>query len=366
MAPGCLGLRPDGRHDIMKTKKISRRGILAGGNWIVDRVKLIDVFPQPGTLSNINGESSGTGGSPYNVLINLAKLGAKFPLAAAGLVGADALGKEILKHCKRHKIDTKQLTTGKDAATSYTDVMTEQSASRRTFFHFRGANAKWTGAALNFEQTKARFFHLGYLLLLDTLDQPDKKYGTKAAALLARAQKAGLKTSVDVVSEDSDRFAKIVTPALKHTNYCILNEVEASRTTGFQIRGSKGELNTVAVKHAAGTLLQAGIREIVVIHFPEGAFARTRAGTDAWQSSLKLPAHYIKGAAGAGDAFCAGMLLGLHEGWDLQQCLFASICAAAASLSKPACTDGIASLETCLALAQKYRPRPKLDKARLH
>jgi hypothetical protein len=43
-------------------------------------------------------------------------------------------------------------------------------------------------------------------------DQPDAKFGTKAARLLAEAQEAGLKTSVDAVSEDSDRFAKIVTP----------------------------------------------------------------------------------------------------------------------------------------------------------
>ena len=121
----------------MKTKKTSRRGILAGGSWIVDRVKLIDVFPQPETLSNIRGESRGTGGSPYNVLINLAKLGAKFPLAAAGLVGADELGKEILKHCKRHKIDTKQLQVGKEAATSYTDVMTEQSTGGAPFFTYK-------------------------------------------------------------------------------------------------------------------------------------------------------------------------------------------------------------------------------------
>src|SRR2546422_2768080 len=27
----------------------------------------------------------------------------------------------------------------------------------------------------------------------------------------------------------------------------------------------------------------------VVIHFPEGGFARTRKGEDAWQSSLKTP-----------------------------------------------------------------------------
>ena len=345
----------------MKAKKISRRGILGGGNWIIDRVKLIDVFPKPETLSNISSEARGTGGSPYNVLIDLAKLGAGIPLSAAGLVGADELGKEILKHCKQHKIDTKQISVSKEAATSYTDVMTETDYGRRTFFHFRGANAAWTGEELDFAQSKAKIFHLGYLLLLDALDQPHKKYGTVGASLLARAKAAGLKTSIDVVSEDSDRFAKIVIPALKYTDYCVLNEVEAGQTTGFKVRGNDGELDTVAIKHAAGELLQAGIREVVVIHFPEGAFARTKDGVDVWQSSLKLPKRFIKGSAGAGDAFCSGVLMGLHEGWELQRCLHTGVCVAAASLSDPTCTGGVLALDDCLALAKKYRPRPKLD-----
>lgn len=346
---------------MMKSKTISRRGILGGGNWIIDRVKMIDVFPKPETLSNISEESLGTGGSAYNVLIDLAKLGAPFPLSGAGLVGADELGKEIVKHCKRHKIDTKQITVSRDAETSYTDVMTEIDSGRRTFFHFRGANAAWTGKELRFEETRARIFHLGYLLLLDALDKPNKKFGTVAASLLSRAQKAGLKTSIDVVSEASDRFPRIVLPALKYTDYCILNEVEAGQTTGFELRGADGVLDTVAVKHAAGELLQAGIREVVVIHFPEGAFARTKDGIDVWQSSLKLPKKHIKGAAGAGDAFCSGVLLGLHEGWELQRALFTGVCAAAASLSDPTCTGGVAPLEDCLALAKKHPPRPKLD-----
>jgi sugar/nucleoside kinase (ribokinase family) len=345
----------------MKAKKISRRGILGGGNWIIDRVKLIDVYPKPETLANISSEARGTGGSPYNILIDLAKLGAGFPLSAAGLVGADELGKEILKHCKQHKVDTKQLSVSKEAATSYTDVMTESDSGRRTFFHYRGANAEWTGNELAFDQTKAKIFHLGYLLLLDALDQPNKKYGTNAAALLAKAQAAGLKTSIDVVSEDSDRFSKIVLPALKYTDYCILNEVEAGQTTGFKVREADGGLDTVAIKHAAGELLQAGIREIVVIHFPEGAFARTKDGMDVWQSSLKLPKKQIKGSAGAGDAFCAGVLMGLHEGWGLQKSLYTGVCVAAASLSDPTCTGGVGSLDSCHALAKKYRPRPKLD-----
>ena len=64
----------------------SRHGLLSGGNWIVDQVKLIDVYPQPEQLGNIRAQSQGTGGAPYNVLIDLAKSGAPFPLFGAGLV----------------------------------------------------------------------------------------------------------------------------------------------------------------------------------------------------------------------------------------------------------------------------------------
>src|SRR5229473_755430 len=72
-----------------------RRGLLSGGNWIVDQVKLIDVYPQPEQLGNIRSQAQGTGGAPYNVLVDLAKTGVPFPLFAAGLVGQDTLAARI-------------------------------------------------------------------------------------------------------------------------------------------------------------------------------------------------------------------------------------------------------------------------------
>lgn len=325
-------------------------------------MKMIDVYPQRESLANIASQSTGTGGSPYNVLVDLAKLGVDFPLSAAGLVGKDALGEAIIKDCQNHKIDTRYLKMTQEAPTSYTDVMTERTGGKRTFFHLRGANALWKGADLDFSKTKARIFHLGYLLLLDALDEPDAKYGTKAARLLAAAQEAGLRTSVDVVSEDSDRFAQVVTPALKYVDYCILNEIEAGKTAGFKIRQADGKLDTVSLRHAAGALLQKGVREQVVIHFPEGAFARTRKGEDVWQSSLKLPAKAIAGTAGAGDAFCAGILLGFHEDWELKKSLETGVAVAAASLSDPTCTNGVKPLAACQALAKKYGYQTTLDR----
>jgi sugar/nucleoside kinase (ribokinase family) len=346
----------------MKTKSTQpREGILAGGNWIIDQVKVIDTYPAPEKLANILNERQGTGGAPYNVLVDLAKLGVGFPLYGAGLVGKDALGEHILEDCRQHQIDARHVQMTAQAPTSYTDVMTEVKGGRRTFFHNRGANALWDGKGLDFKKIKARIFHLGYLLLLDALDAPDRKAGTKAAALLAAAQEAGLKTCVDAVSEDSDRFPRIVQPALKHADYAIFNEFEAGKTTGFRIRQADDRIDPVSLRHAAGSMLQMGVRELVVIHFPEGGFARTRRGEDFWQPSLNVPAKGIRGTAGAGDAFCAGVLLGLHEGWELGECLRTAVCAAAMSLTESTCTDGMKPLKTTMELAKKHRFGPPID-----
>lgn len=340
----------------------SRSGLFSGGNWIVDAVKMIDLWPQQDTLANIFSTTKGTGGSPFNVLVDLAVMGAKFPLEAVGLVGDDGDGAWIMEECAARGIDTRALQKTSLAPTSYTDVMTVQSTGRRTFFHARGANALLDSSHFDFSQTNARIFHLGYLLLLDRLDLPHPEYGTVAAEVLARAQAAGLKTSIDCVSEDSDRFPKIVLPALKHVDVCIMNEFEAGRVTSRKVR--VGDAHTSApgaafldrkeLRAAMQQLLEAGVRERVVVHFPEGGCALGRDGSWHEHGSVQLPADYIKGAAGAGDAFTAGVLYGWHEGWPVEEWLKLGVCAAAANLSDETCTKGLKPLAECLALGERY------------
>jgi len=326
-----------------------RRGILAAGNWIVDNTKIVDIYPTQDALCNILTESSGNGGSPYNLLIDLARMQAPFPLEALGLVGDDNEGQAIREDCFRHQIDTRQLHTCKNAHTSYTDVMSVKATGRRTFFHQRGANALLGPEHFDFTASRARHFHLGYLLLLDRLDQPDPQYGTVAAGLLKQAREAGFKTSIDVVSEDSDRFPSIVHPALKYTDYALLNEFEAERTTGIPIL-INDRVDDTNLEMAARHLLEAGSCEWVIIHFPEGALAARRNGPSLRQASVQLPPEKIIGATGAGDAFVAGLLYGLHEEKPMEECLHYAVCVAAACLTEANCSDGIQPLSVCLEL----------------
>lgn len=51
--------------------KENRTGIASGGNWIVDRLKIIDTYPEKGMLANIAGESYAIAGAPANVQLGL-------------------------------------------------------------------------------------------------------------------------------------------------------------------------------------------------------------------------------------------------------------------------------------------------------
>jgi sugar/nucleoside kinase (ribokinase family) len=329
------------------------RGIIAGGNWIVDHVKVIDAWPPQDALANILSQSRGNGGSPYNILKNLAKLGASFPLHAVGLVGDDADGSFILADCHRHGIDIAQLRPTPLAATSYTDVMTVRGNGRRTFFHQRGANAKLSPGSFVFPANRARHFHLGYALLLDTLDQigPDGLPGM--GKVLANARAHGLRTSLDCVSENSDRFATVIVPVLPAVDVLFVNDFEAEKLTGLTL-GRGNRLNRPLVEEAGKRLLALGVRQWAIVHFPEGACATSRAGDRVWSPALNVPEAVIAGAAGAGDAFAAGVLYGLHEDWPIGRCLTLGVCTAAASLREVTCSDGVSSQAECLALADEW------------
>ncbi|HEY3268770.1 MAG TPA: carbohydrate kinase family protein [Armatimonadota bacterium] len=329
-----------------------RRGIAAGGNWIIDHVKLIDAWPAQETLANIVGQCSGTGGAPYNVLVDLHRMLAPFPLTAIGVLGRDPDGDAIAEDMRARGIASR-FRRSDTRATSFTDVMTVQSTGRRTFFHNRGANAELSPADVPLDELNARILHIGYLLLLEGMDADDPDYGTAAARVLAGARERGIRTSVDVVSEASNRFQGVVTPALPHVDYLICNEIEAGRIVGIDIRVDD-RLDRGALPRAARALLDLGVNEAVVIHVPEGGFAMTAAGEEAFRPSLTLPPGYIQGAAGAGDAFCAGFLLGAHEGWPLERRLTLAVCAAAASLSDPTCCAGMLPVEELLALGERY------------
>lgn len=331
-----------------------RNGIMVGGNWIIDQVKVIDVFPEEEKLVNILDEYSSNGGSAYNVLKDLAKLEVDFPLEGVGLVGDDERGAGIIQECTDMGIDTSQIQKKEGAFTSYTDVMTVKSTGRRTFFHQRGANAQLGIDDFNFSASSAKLFHLGYLLLLDQLDHIDKDGMTGATKVLKLAKDNGYLTSADIVSEKSDRFKIVIPPALQYIDYLFVNEFEAGMITGFQTISNTGTILLDNCYQAAAKIIEMGVREWVILHFPWGAIAVSKAGRQLFQPSVNLPGSEIIGAVGAGDAFAAGVLMGLHNNDVMEYCLELGVCAAASSLFAATSSDSVMKASECLVLSKTF------------
>ncbi len=325
-----------------------RCGLLAGGNWIVDHVKLIDGWPAQDTLANITSQSDGNGGGSYNVTKNLAKLGCGFPLAGIGLIGRDADGEKIMRDCDAHGIDRSAIVQTSDAPTSYTDVMTVASTGRRTFFHQHGANALLDAVHFDLSKTRARIFYLGYLCLLQKLDAVGGDQHTPASRILEQASGLGLVTAADLVSIGTGDFAAIINPSLPHLDFLFLNEYELARLVGENAVKSPAGLEMQAKK-----VLECGVRQAVVVHLPEGALCVSRQNQTFMQASVRVPSEMIAGTAGAGDAFAAGFLFGVHEGWDFQRCLELGGCAAAASLRNATCSATIEPWQKCLTLGRQ-------------
>ena len=315
------------------------------GSLIVDEVKIIKSWPAQGMLVEIESLSRAVGGAVCNTGIDLKTLDPSIQVKAVGKVGCDDKGDFIIETLSGRGLDVSGIERVNGVPTSFTDVMTVAGTGERTFFNMHGADSTLVPGDINPETLGCDILHFGYLLLLDGMDEEDAEYGTKAARLLAAAQAAGIKTSVDVVSEQSERFARIVKPALKYCDYAIVNEVEGSLATGV----GKSDIRGICEG-----LLSLGVRERVAVHCPETGATMARNGEFAQVPSLRLPQGWIRGSVGAGDAFCAGMLYAIMKGLPPEESLRLASCSAACNLSAPDSISGARSLAETMALDSQF------------
>jgi len=332
----------------------ARQGIACGGIWVVDLVKVIDHYPQENSIAYISEMSRGGGGCAHNVVVNLAKFDASLPLHAVGIIGNDAYADYLVSECRRFpNVNVDQLRRTDRDATSYTDVFSIKASGRRTFFHYLGTNRLFQPAHVDVDSLPVKIFHLGYLLMMEAMDQPDAEFGTVAARFLAQLQSRNILTSIDLVSENSDRFRHIVPPALKYTDYCIINDWEAERLTGIPLRVG-GKLLHENLGRIGAAILSFGVKDLVVIHFPEGSYLLSKDGLELRQPSLDVSDDCIVGSAGAGDSFCAGILYGLYQGWNHDQTLRFATCAGGMNLGDLTTTGAIKSWQEIIRMEERF------------
>jgi len=328
------------------------KGIAIAGTMILDKIKMIDVFPEEGMLCNIKSQSICIGGCVCNTAVDIAMLsGGEIKLYALGRLGEDQNGQYIIDVLKNNNIDTEGIISC-DTDTSYTDVMTVVDSGHRTFFHYRGANDEFCVDDIVYDNLNCDILHVGYALLLDKFDKKNKEYGTELAKSLYMAQQRGIKTSIDVVSEQSDRFKEVVTSSLKYCDYITINEIEAENVSNILLRDKDKNIIESNLKKACDFFMAKGVKQ-VCIHFPEGC-AAMKDNEYRQTPSIRLPDDYIRGNVGAGDAFCAGILYAAYKGFSLQKSIMLAVCSASCSLSQADSISGMADYVSAIELFEKY------------
>ena len=174
------------------------------------------------------------------------------------------------------------------------------------------------------------------------------------ARFLHDVSQMGIKTSIDVVSSATANYAEKIIPVLKYTDYAIINEIECCNIWGYDPRKEDGTLNLELLKKAMQNMIDAGVREKVIIHCKEAGFCLSKDGEFTKVGSLDVDRSLFKGSVGAGDAFCAGCLYGLYHGWDDSTILRFASGAAVCNLFEVNSVDGMRSKDEINALLEKY------------
>lgn len=337
------------------------RGIASVGCAVVDIAKIIDHYPEPNHLALIADVSRSTGGPALNMAINLRQLGADYPVWFHGAVGDDEHGRFLLAECDRLGIDRTGLLSLPAVATSFTDVFLERHGGRRTMFFHPGANDAYDSIGAAIEHSGARILHTGSPGALKLMDAPvDGTDHIGWSRLLARCRASGMHTNMELIDLGEQLTRNLVGPCLPHLSSIVINELEAGTITGITAPSpdADGLVDWPTLEAMARRLVEMGVSTLAVVHFPAGAVAAAPGGRTWRQGSVRLPPERVRSAVGAGDAFAAGVLHGIHEGWPVRDGLRLAVASAAACVQEAHTSAGIKPVGLCLAAADELGYRP--------
>lgn len=272
----------------------SNGSVLCIGQLVADIVvRPVNRLPQPGTTELVDDLQLAAGGCAANTACVLAKLGVK--TALAGAVGRDDLGDAVLARVSASGVDVSGVVRYPDVATSSVIVLVDEHGER-SFLYRNGANERFSREAMAADLFgTARFVHVGGAMKLLQID---------LETLLATARSTGCITSLDTDWDPKGLWMATLTGSLSHLDYLVTNEDEGRCLTGQE--------DPIAIGRS---LLARGPRAVVVKRGALGAVAVAN-GLVKEVPAFKVA---VLDTTCAGDAFAAGFLAGLAEGWGLEQ-----------------------------------------------
>lgn len=294
--------------------------ILCAGILVADLfVPPLAALPEAGQLLATDDFLLTTGGCAANVAVGLSRLGTT--AAVVGPVGPDFFGGFVADELAAQGVDTSRIVRIPDTGTSKTVVLPVVGQDRR-FIHTFGANARLTAdhiaAAIDAD---TRILYVGGYLILPAIDGPS------LGAVLRDARARGIVTVLDVVVPSGAAVpADALSAVLPHVDLFLPNDEEAAALTGQS-----------DPRRQADAFLALGCGAAVVT---QGAHGTLWAERDRLLEAPVYPVDYVDGS-GSGDAFAAGVLTGLLEGWDAERTLRFASAIGGSACTRLGCTAGV-------------------------
>lgn len=258
---------------------------------------LIDI-PRPGQLVAIDPPLYQSGGCAANTGVDLAKLGVS--VRVSGRVGDDALGQQVVDQLASVGVDTSGISRSASSPTSQTVVLSIEGDDRR-FLHCVGANAEYTADEVAAGAEGASILVVGGFLVLPGLEPG------ALIPVLDRSRASGAQVLLDVVIPVGQTgVAEQVRPLLPHVDGFLPNRDEAEALTG-----------RVEASDQAAVLLEWGCPWVVITGGGEGALYADAKRTITVEP---LEVEFIDGS-GSGDAFTAGIVVGMLRSWPIEDTL---------------------------------------------
>jgi sugar/nucleoside kinase (ribokinase family) len=221
-------------------------------------------------------------------------------------------------------------------------VMVDNEGERR-FVHYIGANANLRLDDIDTSLLdNASILHVAGSLVLPGID------GAPTAELLKIARQKGVVTFLDTVWDDTGRWKELLEPCLPEIDYFVPSLPEAQALTGHQNPNK-----------AARSLLDSGVGTVGLKMGSEGALVMDRDG-----NQMHLSAYHVNviDATGAGDAFAAGFIAGVYNGWPLDKTGQFANAVGALCVTGIGASGGVCSLEETLAFMENSHLKSEGDK----
>jgi len=291
-------------------------------------------LPAAGELLLVDDFLLTTGGCAANAGVDLAKLGVE--VTVVGKVGNDVYADFIRKDLDAQGVDVSGIRVSKTMPTSRTVILPVKGEDRR-YIHAVGANADLRVEDINLGLVaRSRALYVGGYLLFPGVDQ------SSLAELFRVARQRGVKTVLDVAGVQPSHGMRDLIDLLPHTDVFLPNHDEARILTGAADPVRQAQM-----------LLERGAGTVVVTLGGAGAIAMTRG--QAWRAAA-YPVDVVD-PSGGGDAFDAGFIVGLLEGWDLRQTVEFASAIGASACTRLGCTAGVFTRAEALAFIARQSLR---------